>query len=73
MKPSRNKPALAALLIGAAAIGIGVPALWPAFGKDSPESLLPPGFNEPVQTPPPASEPAQTPAPTRGPTDLLPP
>ena len=71
MKPSRNKPALAALLIGAAAIGIGVPALWPAFGKDSPESLLPPGFDEPVQAPPSTPEPEQTPA--RGPTDLLPP
>jgi hypothetical protein len=70
MKQRQNKAALAALL-GAAAIAIGAPALWPAFGQDSPESLLPPGFGEPVQTPPPAPE-APGAAP-RAPTDLVPP
>src|SRR5690349_17246935 len=70
MKPRQNKAALA-LLLGVAAIAIGAPALWPAFGQDSPQSLLPPGFGEPVQTPPPAPEtPAAAP---RTPTDLVPP
>lgn len=74
MKPRRNKAALAALLLSAGAIAIGAPALWPAFGQDSPESLLPPGFEEPVQAPPPSppsAEPVQ-PGPS-APTDLLPP
>jgi hypothetical protein len=71
MKPRRNKAALAALLLSAAAIGIGVPALWPAFGQDSPESLLPEGFENPVQTPPTTPEPPQ-PGP-RAPADLVPP
>jgi len=70
MKPRRNKAALAALLLGAGAIAIGAPALWPAFGQDSPESLLPPGFSDPVPIAPAAPEPAQ---PTPGaPADLLP-
>jgi len=71
MKPRRNKAALAGLLLSAAAVAIGAPALWPAFGQDSPESLLPPGFNEPVQAPPQAPEPTQPGV--RAPTDLLPP
>lgn len=71
MKPRRNRIALTALLAGAAAVAIGVPALWPAFGQDSPESLLPPGFDEPVQAPPPSPEPGQPGV--RPPTDLLPP
>jgi hypothetical protein len=45
----------AALLLA----GVGVPAL----GQDTPESLLPPGFDDPAPTPAPAPRPA--PAPTR--------
>lgn len=46
---------LAALLLA----GVGMPAL----GQDTPESLLPPGFDDPAPTPAPAPGPA--PAPTR--------
>jgi hypothetical protein len=55
-------------LIVALGIGASVSALvLPAFGQDSPESLLPPGFNDPVppappRPPPPPSSPT---APTR--------
>ena len=45
----------AALLLA----GVGMPAL----GQDTPESLLPPGFDDPAPTPAPAPGPA--PAPTR--------
>ncbi|WBY09230.1 hypothetical protein PIB19_07840 [Sphingomonas sp. 7/4-4] len=58
MKTSRNKFSrigFAALLLA----GVGVPAL----GQDTPESLLPPGFDDPAPTPVPAPRPA--PAPTR--------
>jgi hypothetical protein len=55
---SRNKVSrigFAALLLA----GVGMPAL----GQDTPESLLPPGFDDPAPTPAPAPRPA--PAPTR--------
>jgi len=55
---SRNKVSrigFAALLLA----GVGMPAL----GQDTPESLLPPGFDDPAPTPAPAPGPA--PAPTR--------
>lgn len=58
MKTSRTKVSrigFAALLLA----GVGVPAL----GQDTPESLLPPGFDDPAPTPAPAPGPA--PAPTR--------
>ena len=58
MITSRNKVSrigFAALLLA----GVGMPAL----GQDTPESLLPPGFDDPAPTPAPAPGPA--PAPTR--------
>ena len=72
MKRRRNKAALAALLAGGAALLIGFPALRPAFSQDAPESLLPPGFDEPVQ---PSRQPAPSPSgpeSARQPIDLLP-
>lgn len=58
--PSRKgRIKLAALLLA----GVAVPAL----GQDTPESLLPEGFNEPAPTPAPA------PAPTRRAGEVLPP
>lgn len=52
MRLSRNKAGAGALALGLIAIGI------PAIGQDSPESILPPGFNEPVATPTAAPTPA---------------
>ncbi|TGX46590.1 hypothetical protein E5A74_04015 [Sphingomonas naasensis] len=48
---------MAALLLA----GVGVPAL----GQDTPESLLPPGFDDPAPTPAPAPAPGATSAPAR--------
>jgi hypothetical protein len=62
MNLRRSKAALAALLAG---VAIGAPALWPATGQESPESLLPPGFDSPVPPPPPEAP--------RAPTPILPP
>jgi hypothetical protein len=57
MKPWRSR---FALLAGAAAIAIAIPA----FSQEAPESLLPPGFGEPAPpTPPAPQEPGATPAP----------
>ncbi|OYY72246.1 hypothetical protein [Sphingomonas sp. 28-63-12] len=53
MRLSRNKVGAGALALGLIAAGL------PALGQDKPESILPPGFNEPVPTP------AATPTPTR--------
>ncbi|WP_423602041.1 hypothetical protein [Sphingomonas sp. MS122] len=53
MKISRTSVALTALGVVLAA-GAGIPAL----GQDRPESLLPPGFNDPVPAPAPAPAPA---------------
>lgn len=53
---------MAALLLA----GVGMPAL----GQDTPESLLPPGFDDPAPTPAPAPGPA--PAPTRAAVPIAP-
>lgn len=45
MRLSRNNVGAGALALGLIAAGI------PAIGQDSPESILPPGFNEPVAAP----------------------
>ncbi|SOB86808.1 hypothetical protein SAMN06297144_1918 [Sphingomonas guangdongensis] len=58
MKSSRNARA-AALLLAALGAGGGL-----ATGQDRPESILPPGFNDPVQ---PAPAPTPAPAPVRPP------
>jgi hypothetical protein len=55
-----NKVRLLALLTGAALI-----AVIPALGQDKPESILPPGFGDPVETPAPSGD-------SKKPTDLLP-
>lgn len=60
MKISRTSVALTALGVVLAA-GVGIPAL----GQDNPESLLPPGFNDPVVEPAPAPAPVPAPAPAR--------
>jgi len=54
-----------ALLLASAAVAL---AALPALGQDNPESLLPPGFNEP-QTPPPPEKagPAPRTPPSRAP------
>ena len=52
MRLSRNKLGAGALALGLIAAGI------PAIGQDSPESILPPGFNEPVTAPAPAPTPS---------------
>ena len=57
MKISRTSAGLTALGVVLAA-GVGIPAL----GQDRPESLLPPGFNDPVPAPAPAPAPAPVPA-----------
>lgn len=57
---SANKIRLLPLLGGALLI-----AAIPAIGQDAPESILPPGFGDPVETPPPG-------APPRQPADILP-
>lgn len=54
MRLSRNKLGAGALALGLIAVGI------PAIGQDSPESILPPGFNEPVAAP------TSTPTPSPG-------
>jgi hypothetical protein len=58
MKRPRSKAVIAALLACASAV---------AVAQDSPESLLPPGFNDPVPTP------APSPGGARPPAELLPP
>jgi hypothetical protein len=55
----RSRPSF--LLLGAAAAAL-ISAI-PAFGQDDPESLLPPGFNDPVTPPPPEKEPDPIPTP----------
>jgi hypothetical protein len=57
LRISRTSVALGA--IAAVLIGAGIPAL----GQDKPESILPPGFNDPVSTPAPTPAPAPTQAP----------
>ncbi|OYY90586.1 MAG: hypothetical protein B7Y45_06440 [Sphingomonas sp. 28-66-16] len=52
MRLSRNSVALGALALGLVALGL------PALGQEKPESILPPGFGEPV---PPAPAPSEAP------------
>ena len=56
------------LLIGAAALGVALSL--PAIAQDRPESILPPGFGDPVPTPTPTpsnpTTPATTPSPSEG-------
>lgn len=59
----RSRAALAALLLAGAAM--------PALGQDTPESLLPPGFDEPAPAPAPAATRAPSAAPA--PSPALPP
>ena len=59
---SANRIRLLPLLGGAFLV-----AVIPAIGQDAPESILPPGFGDPVETPPPGPD-----APPRRPTDILP-
>jgi hypothetical protein len=56
LKISPTKLAAGAAL--AAIAGVAIPAL----GQDSPESLLPPGFNDPVPAPAPTPRPTQAPS-----------
>lgn len=58
-------------LIGAALAGVGLAAAIPAIGQEAPESLLPPGFGDPVPpAPPPGPRPSPTPAPSQTPIPL---
>lgn len=57
MKISPTKTAVAAALVALAGAGI------PALGQDSPESLLPPGFDDPVPAPAPAPRATAAPRP----------
>jgi len=59
LRISRTSVALGA--IAAVLVGVGLPAL----GQDKPESLLPPGFGDPVAAPTPAPAPARPSAPTQ--------
>ena len=49
--------------LGAAALGLAVAAI-PAIGQDRPESILPPGFGEPVTAPTPTPRPSAPIGPT---------
>lgn len=68
MKISRTSAGLTALGVVLAA-GVGIPAL----GQDRPESLLPPGFNDPVPAPAPTPAPAPAPAQPGAPRPAAPP
>ncbi len=71
MKPQRNKLA-AALLGGAALIGVAFGLSGAAIGQSGPASLLPPGFGDPAPAPPPpVARPAPA-APGNAPIDLMP-
>ncbi|MCW3837566.1 hypothetical protein ACFQ1E_16090 [Sphingomonas canadensis] len=61
MKISRTRAAVAALLLA----GVAAAGLVPAQGQETPESLLPPGFDDPP-APAPAPRPAPAPAPSSG-------
>ena len=52
------RPASKAALAAGAAVALALALIGPAIGQETPESLLPPGFNQP---PPPAGTPPQTP------------
>ena len=55
------------LLIGAAALAVVLSL--PAIAQDRPESILPPGFGDPVPTPTPTPSSPTTPAPTPSPSE----
>lgn len=59
----RSSPARAILLAGSAAILVAIPAL--SQDRSRPESLLPPGFNDPKTLPPPVEKQAPQPRPPR--------
>ncbi len=56
MKISRTETGVAAALIALASVGL------PALGQDRPESLLPPGFDDPAPAPAPRATPAPRPS-----------
>lgn len=66
MSRSRAKSARALLLAATALL-----VAFPASGEKKPQSLLPPGFNQPTPTPPETPAKPDTPSPERKPTDLL--
>lgn len=71
MKSLRNKRLLIGAVSGLALVALAIPAL----GQEAPESLLPPGFGDPVPTdtaPPPAQPGQPQPQQTRQPTSILP-
>lgn len=72
MRSWASKRLAAGAACGLALAAIGIPAL----GQEAPESLLPPGFGDPVPAPTPTpaapGAPAPTPAPGTAPTPLLP-
>lgn len=58
MKISPTRPSAARIAIVAALLaGVAVPVLAPLRAQDTPESLLPPGFNDPAPAPAPAPAP----------------
>ena len=59
MKTSPSKRSRAAALAAVLLAGVAVPAQGQ---QDRPESLLPPGFDEPAPTPAPAPAPSSAPA-----------
>lgn len=72
MKPRRSKATLLAL-----AAGLGAALALPALGQDAPESLLPPGFGDPVPPrdtrPAPAAPAPSAPGMAAPPVSILPP
>jgi len=68
MMQSRWKK-LALGAVGVSALALSIPVL----GQDSPESILPPGFNDPAPAPTPAPTPAPGPVPGTNPTPASPP
>src|SRR3569623_1514968 len=74
-KPARTRGVrVGALLAGAAlaALGASIALGQDNRGHDRPESILPPGFNDPVATPAPSSAPSTAPRPPQGGTVITP-
>lgn len=69
MKPARNRWGLAAsvLALGLAGAVGGAGITGFAAAQQKPESILPPGFDDPAPAPPPRPNPAPTPAPGTAP------
>ena len=65
LRTFRTEAARAALV--AALLGTGLAAFWPAIGQDRPESILPPGFEQPVTTPTPSAPATRAPSTTAPP------